>query len=151
MSFTYIPGTPVFYVRLLIPDTNSDNPIFSDEEINGFMQINSMTWQSSMFSSYTQGTVQLPQTPSNFLRAAALALNALAGNSSRLAAVTKLLDVNLNPALAAKALQDTAQRYLDMDDNSGAFAIYEQVTTDWAFRDRWLAQLQRQTGGGFFS
>ncbi len=150
MSFSYTPGTPIFYVRLLIPDTQAPG-IFSDEEINGFMAINQMTWQSSMFSSYQMGTVQLPQTPSNFLRAAALALNSLAGNSSRLASVTKLLDVSLNPAAAAKALQDTAQRYLDMDDNSGAFAIAEQVTTVWGFRDRWLAMLQRQTGGGFFA
>lgn len=150
MSFTYIPGTPVFFVRLLIADTQAPG-IFSDEEINGFMQINSMTWQSSMFSSYQQGTVQLPQTPSNFLRAAALALQSLASNSARLAAVTKLLDVSLNPAMAVKSLQAQADSYLAMDDNSGAFAIYEQCTTEWAFRDRWLAQLQRQTGGGFFS
>jgi hypothetical protein len=148
MSWSYTPGTPVFYVRLLIPDTQESSPIFQDEEINGFMQINQATWQSSMYYSYQGGSQQLPGTPSNFLRAAALALNSLAGNSSRLAAVTKLLDVQLNPAQAAKALQDTAQRYLDMDDNSGAFAIAEQVTTVWAFRDRWLAQLQRQTGGG---
>ena len=150
MAFSYIPGTPVFYVRLLIPDTQSPG-IFSDDEINGFLAINSMTWQSSMFYSGPGGAVNLPQTPSNFLRAAALALNTLAGNSSRLAGVTQLLDVKLNPAAAAKALQDTAQRYLDMDDNSGAFAIAEQVTTVWAFRDRWLAQLQRQTGGGYFA
>ena len=150
MAFTYSPGTPVFYCRLLIPDTQSPG-IFSDEEINGFLQINQMTWQSSMFYSGPGGAVNLPSTPSNFLRAAALALNTLAGNSSRLAGVTQLLDVKLNPAAAAKALQDTAQRYLDMDDNSGAFAIAEQVTTVWAFRDRWLAQLQRQTGGGYFA
>ena len=151
MSWSYIPGTPTFYVRLLIPDTSESTPIFSDEEINGFLAINSMTWQSSMFYSGPGGLTNLPQTPSNFLRAAALALNTLAGNSSRLAGVTQLLDVKLNPAAAAKALQDTAQRYLDMDDNSGAFAIAEQVTTVWAFRDRWLAQLQRQTGGGYFA
>lgn len=148
MSFTYIPGTPIFYVRLLIPDTNSTTPIFQDEEITGFMAINQMTWQSSMYFSYFAGSINLPQTPSNFLRAAALALNSLAGNSSRLASVIGLLDVKLNPAAAAKALQDTAQRYLDMDENSGAFAIAEQVNTVWAFRDRWIAQLQRQTGGG---
>ncbi len=140
----------MFYVRLLIPDTQAPG-IFSDDEINGFMAINALTWQSSMFSSYQAGTLQLPATPSNFLRAAALALNALAGSSSRLAAVTQLLDVKLNPAQAAKALQDTAQRYLDMDDNSGAFAIAEQCTTVWGFRDRWLAQLQRQNGGGILS
>lgn len=151
MSFTYIPGTPIFYVRLLVPDTNSASPIFSDEEINGFLQINMMTWQSSMYYSQLSGTVDLPACPSNFLRAAALALQSLAGNSARLAAVTKLLDVSLNPAASTKALQAQAQMYLNMDDNSGAFAIYEQCTTEWAFRDRWLAQLQRQTGGSFNS
>jgi hypothetical protein len=147
MAFTYIYGTPIFYVRLLIPDTNQASPIFQDDEIQGFMDINSMTWQSSMFYSYQAGSPSLPQSPSNFLRAAALALNTLAGNSSRLAAVTGLLDVKLAPAAAAKALQDAAQRYLDMDDNSGAFVILEQCTTSWGFRDRWWSQLQRQTGG----
>lgn len=151
MSWSYTPGTPIFYVRLLIPDTSSDNPIFSDEEINGFMQINSMTWQSSMFNSYQGGVTNLPQTPSNFLRAAALALQSLAGNSARLAAISQLLDVKLSPQAAAAALLQVAQKYLDMDDNSGAFAIYEQCNTEWAFRDRWIAQLQRQTGGGAYS
>ena len=146
MSFTDVPGTPVFYCRLLIPDTQAPG-IFSDEEITGFMFINSSVWQSGQFYSY-QGGRSLPQYPSNYFRAAALALNALAGNAARLAGVIGLLDVKLNNALAAKALQDTAQRYLDMDDNSGAFAIAEQVTTVWNFRDRWLAMLQRQTGGG---
>jgi hypothetical protein len=151
VAFTYIYGTPIFYVRLLIPDTNSASPIFQDDEIQGFMDINQMTWQSSMFSSYQMGTVNLPSTPSNFLRAAALALRALAGNAARLAAVTQLLDVHLAPAAAAAALNKQADSYMEMDDNSGAFAIAEQVTTVWAFRDRWLAMLQRQTGGGFFS
>jgi hypothetical protein len=148
MAFTYIPGTPIFYVRLLIPDTNEASPIFQDDEIQGFMQINQFTWQSSMYFAYQAGNIQLPFTPSNFLRAAALALQSLAGNAARLAAVIGLLDVKLNPAASAAALRAQAQAYLDMDDNSGAFAIAEQVTTVWAFRDRWLAQLQRQTGGG---
>lgn len=151
MSFSYVYGTPIFYVRLLIPDTNSASPIFQDDEIQGFLDINQMTWQSSMFSSYAGGSVNLPCTPSNFLRAAALALRALAGNAARLAAVTQLLDVHLAPAAAAAALNKQADSYMEMDDNSGAFAIAEQVTTVWAFRDRWLAMLQRQTGGGGFS
>ena len=148
MSFSYTPGTPIFYVRLLIADTASPG-IFSDEEITGAMQINAMMWQSSMYYAYQAGSVTLPSTPSNFLRTAALLLNSLASNSARLAAVTQLLDVHLSPAAATKALQDTAQRYLDMDDNSGAFAIAEQVTTVWTFRDRWISMLQRQTGGGY--
>lgn len=145
MSFTYTPGTPVFYVRSLIPDTISPGQ-FSDEEINGFMQINQMQWQSSMFYSYPAGAINLPQTPSNFLRAAALALNVLAGLAAK-QAVSKLLDVQLNGPASAKALGDRAQAYLDMDDNSGAFAIAEQVNTVWALRDRWNAQIQRQAGG----
>jgi hypothetical protein len=107
--------------------------------------------QSSMYYSYSCLRQQLPSAPSNYLRTAALLLNALAGNAARLAAVVGLLDVKVSAAAAAKALQDTAQRYLDMDDNSGAFAIAEQCNTVWSSRDRWLSMLQRQTGGGMFA
>ena len=146
MSFTYIPGTTIFYIRSLIPDTVAPG-IFSDEEITGFQAINSMTWQSSMYYSYQGGAINLPCTPSNILRAAAIALNVLAGNSSRLSAVIGLLDVKLSATVGDK-LRKQAQAYLDLDDNSGAFAIFEQTGTVWAFRDRWINQLQRQTGGG---
>lgn len=148
-DFTYIPGTPIFYVRLLIPDTVdvAPGPIFSDSEITAFLQINQMTWQSSMFYSWTAGKIQLPSCPSNFLRAAALAINAIAGSLGKLAVVQQLLDVKLDHSKAAAALQAVAQRYLDMDDNSGAFAIAEQVTTVWNWRDRFIAQIQRQSGG----
>lgn len=151
MAFTYIYGTPIFYVRILIPDTNSAAPIFQDDEIQGLMDINSMTWQSSMYYAYQSGAVQLPQTPSNYLRAAALGLRAIAGNTARLGMIGSLLDVKLNAAAAAAALNKQADSYMEMDDNSGAMAIAEQVTTVWAFRDRWLAMLQRQTGGGCFA
>jgi hypothetical protein len=147
MAFTYIYGTPIFYVRLLIPDTDSTTPIFQDDEIQGFMDINQMTWQSSMYYAYQAGRQQLPCAPSNFLRATALALRALAGNSARLANVATLLDVKVGAAQAAAALNKQADSYMEMDDNSGAFAIAEQCTTVWAFRDRWLSMLQRQTGG----
>jgi hypothetical protein len=150
MAFTYVYGTPIFYVRLLIPDTVAPG-IFQDDEIQGFMDIVAGVWQSSMYYSYQGGSQQLPSSPSNFIRSAAFALQALAGNQARLAAVIGLLDVKLNPAAAAAALKNQAQAYLDMDDNSGAFAIYEQCGTTWAFRDRWLNQLQRQTGGGAVS
>ena len=150
MAFTYIYGTPIFYVRLLIPDTDPTAPIFQDDEVQGFMDINTMTWQSSMYYAWQQGRQQLPLTPSNFFRAAALALRALAGNSARLANVTSLLDVKVGAAQAAAALNKQADSYMEMDDNSGAFAIAEQCTSVWAFRDRWLAMIQRQTGGGAF-
>lgn len=145
ISFSYTPGTFIFYVRSLIPDTVSPG-IFSDEEITGFAFINSSTWQSSMYWSYQGGLTQLPATPSNIFRCAAIALNVLAGNASRLSAVIGLLDVKLS-ATVGDQMRKQAQAWLDMDDNSGAFALFEQCGTQWAFRDRWINQLQRQTGG----
>jgi len=153
MGATYSGGAnpSIDYVRLLVADTNTAAPIFQDSEITAAMSINQAVGQSSMFYSYSCLSQYLPQAPSNYLRAAALLLTSMAGNSARLASVVGLLDVKLNAAAASTALLDTAQRYLDMDDNSGAFAIAEQVNTVWSFRDRWLAMLQRQTGGGFFT
>jgi hypothetical protein len=54
--------------------------------------------------------------------------------------------VKLDASKAAKALQDTAQRYLDMDDNSGAVVIIESVNDYFSFRDRFWKQVQRQSG-----
>ena len=153
MGATYSGGAnpSIDYVRLLVADTNTAAPIFQDSEITAAMSINQAVGQSSMFYSYSCLSQYLPQAPTNYLRAAALLLTSLAGNSARFASVVGLLDVKLNAAAASTALLATAQRYLDMDDNSGAFAIAEQVNTVWSFRDRWLAMLQRQTGGGFFA
>ena len=115
--------------------------------IAAVFSINSATWQSAQLYS-GPGGANLPSTPSNYLRAAALLLRALAANKARLASVQGVLDVKQNPALAAKALNDQAQAYLDMDDNSGAFFIAEQVNTVFSFRDRFWSQVQRQSGGG---
>ena len=39
MSWSYDPGTDVGRVRLLIPDRNESSPIFSDEEIEAFLDL----------------------------------------------------------------------------------------------------------------
>jgi hypothetical protein len=157
-TYTYndCAGTnfPIDYVRLLIPDTggNTNLPnngfIFSDQEILAFLQVNLLQgWQSSMFWSGLAGRF-LPTYPSSFFHAAALALNSLAGNQARLMLIAQLLDVRpQNVAQVVSAIQAVAQRYLDMDDNSGAFAIAEQVQTSWNFIDRYWSQVQRQSGG----
>lgn len=149
MSFSYGSGSnpSIDYVRLLVADTDPATPIFEDSEIATAFSINSATFQSSMLYS-GQGGANLPSTPSNYLRAAALLLRALAANKARLASVQGVLDVKQNPAAAAKALNDLAQAYFDMDDNSGAFFIAEQVNTVFSFRDRFWNQVQRQSGGG---
>ena len=148
MAFTYNFTTAplISYTRLLVADTDSVHPIFSDAEITAAHTINSATWSSGQFYS-GQGGANLPSSPSNYLRAAALLLNCIAANKSKLAAVQGLLDVKLNAAAAADALRKQAAAYLEMDDNSGAIFISEQVQTCWAFKDRFWAGVQRQAGG----
>lgn len=150
--FTYDFDTnpQVAYVRLLISDTvNTDEQpaIFSDTEISAFYVIQMSQFQSSMFFSGPAGR-NLPSQPLSYLRVAALALDSLASNKARLSSITKLLDVSLSPDKAALALRTQAQEYRTVDDESGAFVIFEQVTTVWSFRDRFWSQVQRQTGGG---
>jgi hypothetical protein len=151
-SYDFEANPQVALVRALIPDTVDDPPTmpckFSDREIMAFYQIQQMQFQSSMFFSGSAGR-NLPLSPVSILRVAALALDALAGLAARSGGVTKLLDVSLQP-MERNAIQLRAQamQYRQVDDESGAFVIFEQCTTVWAFRNRFWAQVQRQTGGG---
>jgi hypothetical protein len=157
MAFTYNYGRnpPIDYPRLLIPDSvefgGPDGTkrvyVFEDEEILSFYAINqAQVWQSGMFYSGVAG--RTPQGPLNYYRAAATALNAIAGNQARLLAIAQLLDVKLNdPQKVVAGLQAVAKQYLDMDNNSGAFILAEQCTTTWGFIQRFWNQVQRQSGG----
>jgi len=149
MSFSYDFSTnpAVANVRLLIGNTNVLKPVFSDEEINAFYAIQASTFQSGMLYSGTAGRT-LPSGPLSVLRVAALALDSLASNRARIAAVSRMLDVTIMPGVAAKALHDQAQCWREVEDNSGALAIIEQCTTTFGFIDRWWKQMQRQSGGG---
>jgi hypothetical protein len=140
------------YVRGLIADTvelNSQGQnvfVWSDTEIRMFTQMQAeLAWQSTQFYSPPAGAF-LPSSPTGYLRIAATMLNAQAANSAKFATIIQLLDVKLDASKAAKAFQDTAQRYLDMDDNSGAVAIIESVNDYFSFRDRFWKQVQRQSG-----
>jgi hypothetical protein len=160
-TFSYGPTSspptlnpPIDYVRLLIADTvefdAQGNPvyIFADQEIQAMTKLQTSTFQSSMFFSGPAGRF-IPPTPVAYLRVAAYLLQSMAANKAKLASVQKLLDVTLDPSKAAAALNKQAQAYLDMDDNTGAFFIAEQVNDMWSFRDRFWKQVQRQSGGGY--
>jgi len=148
MSFSYQLGNnpAIDYVRALVSDTQSTNHIFEDEEITMFSKVASGVWQSSQFYSGQAGQGVLPTNPVNYLRTAAYALNALAANKARLASIKQLLDVRLDSSDASIQLRDTAQMYLDMDDNMMSFVIIEQVNNPLDFRDRFWKQVQRQLG-----
>lgn len=145
MSFSYNLGAnpPIDYVRLLISDTQSVNHVFEDEEITSAANITAGVWQSSMQYSGVSGVATLPTTPVNYLRTAAILLDALAANKARLASIKQLLDVKLDSSDASIQLRATAQEYRNVDDDSMAFVIIEQCTNEWTFRDRFWAQWQR--------
>jgi hypothetical protein len=156
MSFSYQFGAnpPIDYPRLLISDTQEFAPngttpiyIFEDSEITAFANITSAVWQSSMFWTGPYGSLNLPSSPVNYLRIAALALDSLAANKSRLASIKQMLDVKLDASDAAIQLRTTAQEYRDVDDNSMAFVIIEQCPNYWSFVDRFWKQWQRVASG----
>lgn len=146
MGFSYhsCDGTndQVDLVRLLISDTQSTNHVFEDSEIEGAYRIQALQFQSSMFYSGAAGA-NLPASPVSVLRVAALLIDALATDQARLAAVTQLLDVHLSPDKAAQSLHAQAANWRQVDDESGAFVIIEQCSTEWAFKDRFWKQVQR--------
>lgn len=156
MSFSYGAGTnpPIDYPRLLVSDTVANAAdgsrlyVFEDSEILAAAQITAGVWQSSQFFSGVDGVAALPTTPSNYLRTAATLLFSLSANNARLAAIKQILDVRVDATDAAEQMRKTAQSYLDLDDNSGAFAIVEMVSSDFSFRDRFWKQVQRQSAGG---
>lgn len=144
-SYDFASSPAISYVRLLIADTDPSCPIFQDDEINAAYAIQGNVWQSGQFYSPPNGAY-VPSSPVSYLRVAALLLDALASNKARLSSITQLLDVKLDPSKASTALRELAQSYRDQDD-MGAFAIIEQCNNDWATRDRWYKQLQRQYCG----
>ncbi len=91
----------------------------------------------------------LPAQPVSYLRTAALLLDAIAANKSRLASIMQLLDVKVDAGKASYALRMQADEYRQIEDNSGAFMIIEQCPTSWSFYDRFWNQIQRQMAGGF--
>lgn len=146
MAFTYntCDGTndPIDLVRMLIMDTQVAGHIFEDTEILGAYRINTQQFQSSQFYSGAAGA-NLPSSPSSVLRTAAMLLDAIANNKARLASIKQLLDVRLDSSDAAIQLRAGAQQLRDLDDNSGAFFIIEQVNDIFSYQQRFWNTVQR--------
>lgn len=150
-SYGFGSNMPIDAPRLLCSDTQQFGPdgitpiyVFADQEITAFSQIVSGIWQSSQFYSGAGGVATLPSAPANYYRIAAAMLFSLASNKARLASIKQILDVKLDSSDAAIQLRATAQSYIDLDENSGAFVVIEQVQNPFSFRDRFFSQVQRQ-------
>jgi hypothetical protein len=143
VSFTYdFTNAPdISTVRLLVSDTDSSQPIFQDDEVNAALNMFSSQGIIIGLTGYCLA-VPVKQLYS-YRRAAAVLLNALAGNKARLGAIVGLLDVKLNAAQASAALKELAQSYIDQEQNDGYFAISEMVQDSFSMRERLWKMLYR--------
>lgn len=134
-------------VRLLVGDTDSTKPIFDDAEVRAAIAVESDTFVSGMVFNGGAGT-SYASSPASPRRAAAVLLDVLAANKSRLAGVISVLDVKLGVDKAAQELRASAKALRDTEADSGAFAIAEVVHDQFAARERIQNILLRLTGSG---
>lgn len=147
MSFSYQPMTAIFFVRSLIPDTNQSNAIFSDEELNGFLFLESSQGIYTSGMAWPNGSqAPLPIQVYSYRRAAAMAIDVIAADRAKLATIQQLLDVKIDGGKAQTALHEIAESLREQEDNLG-FAIAEVTYDPFAARERMLNQLLRLQGG----
>lgn len=103
MAFTYDPTTDRGRVRLRISDVDTDNPVFTDEEIDTF----------------------LAAEPDDWRLAAALALDTIATNEALVLKIIRTLDLQTDGARLADSLGKQAAALRAQVDDTGAFAIAE--------------------------
>lgn len=122
--FTYDPSTSAGRVRLLATDTDSDNAIFSDDEIDAFLALED----------------------DNVKRAAATALDQIASSEALIQKRIKLLDLQTDGPAVAKALREhaaTLREQADSEEITGAFDYAEMVVNPFSARDRlWNQRLR---------
>lgn len=122
--FTYDPSTSAGRVRLLATDTDSDNAIFSDDEIDAFLALED----------------------DNVKRAAATALDQIASSEALIQKRIKLLDLQTDGPAVAKALREHAaalRKQADDEETAGAFDYAEMVVNPFSARDRlWNQRLR---------
>lgn len=151
MSFTYNPAAldALSITRLLVADTDSTNPIFSDDEVNAALYAESSQQLFISAQAISSGITASPPIPQvfSYWRAAALLLDALAANKSRLAAINELLDVKISAEKASQELRATAKEYRERENNAGHFAIAETVYDVFGARERVWKQLLRLYAG----
>lgn len=130
-------------VRMLIPDTVAPG-IFSDEEVNQAIYIESSQGLYASGQAVPGGNSVSPGCQVySIRRAAALLVDCIAGNWSKLAVIEQLLDVKLNGPAAGKALRDHAEGLRRTEAMSGAFAIAEWVVDNFTAQERVYKQMLR--------
>lgn len=126
MDFTYDPTTPEGKVRLLAQDFDAEEPIFSDQEIQAFLDLNA----------------------ANIKWAAAQALEVIAANEVYVQKRIKILDLWTDGPREAEQLRELAKSYRDqantlIDDPDEMFDWAEHVFNPFTWRERIFNELMR--------
>jgi hypothetical protein len=124
MAFTYVLGTNVGTIRLLIPDREAAEYFFEDAELEALQGIQ----------------VGATDTIKN-MRAAATALEILASDEAYTLKMVKLLDLTTNGPATAEELRARAARLWDEADalesaSTADFDWAEWVVNDFSGRER---------------
>lgn len=125
MAFTYDTTTDIGMIRLLITDTDSANPFFSDEELTAFQSL-----ETSVRST------------------AALALETIARNEALVQKVIKTLSLSTDGVKLSAELRQHAAELRSQDSASDgndepAFEIAEWVNGPFAYREYWYNRALR--------
>jgi hypothetical protein len=143
MAYTYdwVNFPQLATLRMMVGDTDMENPIFDDYEIQGALNINSsqniIVGLSGYYPPALAGNVY------SYGRAAAMLLNGLSSTKARVL-VAKVLDVSVTPGAASKALQDLGQSYINQEISAGYFSVAEMGQDPFWMRERLWKQLYRQ-------
>lgn len=129
MAYSYLPTTDIGKVRMLVPDRVEASAIFSDEEIQAYLDMND----------------------SNVRRAAAEALETIASDEAMTLKVITTLDLSTNGASTSDALLKRAallrQQADDADasEDGGMFDYAEMTPNAFTKRERVVNQALRDS------
>ena len=128
MSFTYVPSTPIGIVRMIIPDRDQTNAMFSDEEITAMIGI---------------------ESGGHPKRVAALALETIAADRTMVLQVIRTNGLSTDGAAVARSLMARSAMLREQAMNEeaalpgGAFDWAEQVSGNFSYRERQWDEIMR--------
>lgn len=121
MTVTYIAGASSRdNVRLLIGDTDVDNAVFENEELDALLALEAQ----------------------NVLRAAAMALDTIASSQVQVLKVIRLMDLSTDGAAVSRELRARAKDLrtraddLEAAEDDGAFDVAEMTLNHFSWRDQ---------------
>lgn len=119
---TYVIGTDVGKVRLLCRDTDVDNALFNDDEINAFLAMES----------------------NDVRMAAALALETIAADETLVLKRISLMNLSTDGPAVAKSLRESAQRLREQAEMDAEFDWAEMTVDQFSAREiarnEWLRE-----------